>query len=131
MPADEETRERIGSDAYCELLGIELVELEPGFARATLPVTDELTNFHGTAHGGAVYSLADAVFAAASNAHGTTAVALETNTSYLAAVETGETLTATAEETHLGSRTAGYEVGVTDENGDRVATFRGRAYRFE
>jgi acyl-CoA thioesterase len=129
VDVDPETRERIESDRFCETLGIDLVALEPGYARTELRITESLLNFHGTPHGGALYSLADAAFAAASNSHGETAVALETNISYLQAVETGETLTATAEETYSSGRTAEYEVRVTDEADERVATFRGRVYR--
>ena len=125
----EETREQIQSDPYCETLGIDVVELSPGHARTELTVTDDLLNFHGTPHGGVVYSLADAAFAAASNSHGQTAVALETNISYLEPVDTGETLAATAEETHVAGRTAEYEVTVTDQEDNRIATFRGRVYR--
>lgn len=125
----EETRERVDSDAFCETLGIDVVELESGYARTELTVTEDLLNFHGTPHGGAIYSLADAAFAAASNSHGETAVALETNISYLESVDAGETLAATAKETHLSGRTAEYEVEVTDESGSRIATFRGRVYR--
>ncbi|WP_246998164.1 PaaI family thioesterase [Halosolutus gelatinilyticus] len=125
----EAVRSRIESDPYCETIGIDLVDLEPGVARTRLEITDELTNFHGTPHGGAVYSLADAAFAAASNSDGETAVALETNISYLDAVDVGTVLTATAEETHAGGRTAEFEVVVADEEGDRVATFRGRVYK--
>ncbi|AFZ72466.1 hydroxyphenylacetyl-CoA thioesterase PaaI [Natronobacterium gregoryi] len=120
--------QRIQSDAYCETLGIDLVDLEPGAARTRLEITAELLNFHGTPHGGAVYSLADAAFAAASNSRGDTAVALETNISYLDAVAVGDVLTATAEETHVTSRTAEYEVAVTDDDDDRISTFRGRVY---
>ncbi|WP_302082587.1 hydroxyphenylacetyl-CoA thioesterase PaaI [Salinibaculum rarum] len=126
---DDETRERIESDAYCETLGIDVVDLDAGSARTRLTVTEDLLNFHGTPHGGAIYSLADAAFAAASNSHGTTAVALETNISYLEAVDVGETLTATAEETHIAGKTAEYEIEVTDEGENRIATFRGRVYR--
>ena len=126
---DEETRRLIRSDPFCETLAIELVELEPGYARTELSITDGLLNFHGTPHGGAIYSLADAAFAAASNSHGETAFALETNISYLGTVESGETLAATAEETHGSRRTAEYEVVVFDESDDRIATFRGRVYR--
>lgn len=125
----ESMRRCIEEDPYCETLGVELVELEPGAATTRLETTDELTNFYGMPHGGAIYSLADAAFAAASNSHGETAVAMETNISYLAAVDVGTELTATAAETHRADRTAEYEVVVTDEAGDRVATFRGRAYR--
>lgn len=120
--------ERIAADPYCATLGIDLVELREGLARTELVVTDELLNFHGTPHGGAIYSLADAAFAAASNSHGQAALALETNISYLATVRTGTTLVATAEETHVSGRTAEYEVVVTAGE-KRVATFRGRVYR--
>ena len=124
----DEQRERIASDPFCETLGVELVDIGPGTATTELTVAEDLLNFHGTPHGGAVYSLADAAFAAASNAEGDTALALETNISYLDAVDVGETLTADAERLHESRRTASYDVTVTDEDGDRVATFRGRVY---
>lgn len=137
----DDLRERIAADPFCATLGIELRELDPGRAVTALELTDDLVNFHGTPHGGAVYSLADAAFAAASNSHGDTAVALETNVSYLEAADVGTTLVATAAETHLARKTAEYEVVVAKEAGtenedgdaepgDRVATFRGRVYRF-
>lgn len=125
----DQIRQHVEDDAYCETLGIELRSLEPGLARMQLEVTEDLTNFHGTPHGGAIYSLADAAFAAASNSRGETAVALETNISYLEAVDVGTELTATATETHASGRTAEYEVVVTDEADERVATFRGRVYK--
>lgn len=124
-----EIHERIAADPYCETLGIELVELAPGRAVTALELTKGLLNFHGTPHGGAVYSLADAAFAAASNSHGETALALETNVSYLAAADVGDRLTATAEETHLAGSTAEYQVVVETSDDERVATFRGRVYR--
>ena len=83
-----QTRDRIESDRFCERMGIDLLALEEGYAETALAIDESLLNFHGTPHGGAVYSLADAAFAAASNARGETAVALETNMSYLEAVET-------------------------------------------
>ena len=146
MTADEPTveadvRERIESDPFCATLGIDLVDLGPTSARTELAVGEDLLNFHGTPHGGAVYSLADAAFAAASNAQGKTALALETNISYLDSVDVGATLVATAEETHASGRTAEYEVVVTENVEDRnenreggndaarIATFRGRVYR--
>jgi acyl-CoA thioesterase len=124
----DEQREVIESDPFCEKLGVELVDLGPGTATTELTVTDDLLNFHGTPHGGAIYSLADAAFAAASNAEGDAALALETNISYFEAAEVGETLSADAERTHQRGRTASYRVAVTDERGDEIAAFRGRVY---
>ncbi|MFC4450256.1 hydroxyphenylacetyl-CoA thioesterase PaaI [Halorussus aquaticus] len=124
----DDRRETIESDPFCEKLGIELAALGPGNARTELTVTDDLLNFHGTPHGGVVYSLADAAFAAASNSECDTALAMETNISYFEAVEVGETLTADADRLHRRGRTASYRVAVTDESGDEIATFRGRVY---
>ena len=126
--ASDDRRETIASDPYCETLGIELAALGSGTASTELTVSEDLLNFHGTPHGGAVYSLADAAFAAASNADGDTALAMETNISYLDAVEVGDTLTADAERIHQRGRTAAYRVAVTDEDGEPIATFRGRVY---
>lgn len=125
----EERRERIAADPFCNALGIELDRLKPGVAVTSVEITDDMLNFHGTTHGGLINTLADAAFAAASNSHGETAFALETNISFLQAPNVGDTLLATAEETHLTRRTAEYEVVVATENGDRIATFRGRVYR--
>lgn len=125
----DDARERIANDPYCATLGIDLETLENGRAITSLELDESLCNFHGTPHGGAVYSLADAAFAAASNSHGRTALALETNISYLAPADVDGTITAVAEETHTAGRTAEYDVRVTDEHDEPIATFRGRVYR--
>jgi acyl-CoA thioesterase len=123
--------ERASNDPFCATVGVELASVHPGYAETTLTVGEEHLNFHGTPHGGAVYTLADAAFAAASNTGEKTAVALETNISYFSAVDVGERLRAVAEEVHLGGRTAAYDVRVEDETGDAVATFRGRVFRLD
>lgn len=125
----EERERRIADDPFCELVGIELVDLGPGTARTRLHITPSHCNFHDIPHGAAIYALADAAFAAASNAEGVDAFALETNISYLEAVEVGTTLEASATRTHDTRRTGEYEIVVTDDAGDRVATFRGRVYK--
>jgi acyl-CoA thioesterase len=134
-PSDDDPvadiRERASNDPFCETVGIELASIRPGYAETTLTVGEEHLNFHGTPHGGVVYTLADAAFAAASNTGEKAAVALETNISYFSAVDVGETLRAVAEEVHLGGRTAAYDVRVEDGAGEPVATFRGRVYRLD
>ncbi|WP_266077143.1 hotdog fold thioesterase [Haladaptatus caseinilyticus] len=123
-----ERREKIANDPFCATLGIELTTLESGRARTELSISDDLLNFHGTPHGGVIYSLADVAFAAASNSDGDTALALETNMSYLDAAEVGETLVAVAEREDETRRTASYRVDVTAD-GENIAIFRGRVYK--
>jgi len=146
----DERYDEIASDPFCATLGIELTNLGSGTARTELTVREELLNFHGTPHGGAVYSLADAAFAAASNADGDTALALETNISYLSAAEVGDTLVAVAEREDETRRTGSYRVGIRVEGGEsggkrvgreekggdeksetsaEIAIFRGRVYK--
>ena len=119
---------QIRGDPYCERLGIELESVAAGSARTQVTLEESHLNFHDIPHGGLIYSLADAAFAAAANGAGTDAFALETNISYLEAVEVGTTLTATATSTHETRSTGEYEVVVTAAD-DRIATFRGRVYK--
>lgn len=120
---------RMEKDALAKLLGIELLEMEPGYARAVMKVTPELLNGAGVTHGGAIFTLADVVFAAASNAHGPVALALNVNINFLKATTEGVVLTATAREDNLTRKTGLYRMEVKDESGRTVALAEGLVYR--
>ncbi len=122
-------RAHIEKDLFARALGIALVELREGYAKCAMTVRDDQTNFHGTAHGGAIFTLADAAFAAACNAYGQTAVALEMNISFLSAVAPGARLVAEAHEEAPGARIALYHLTVTDERGALIASLHATAYR--
>jgi acyl-CoA thioesterase len=44
---------------FCDLIGLQFTEMEKGFCRTELKITDSHLNPYGTLHGGVVYSLAD------------------------------------------------------------------------
>ncbi|MHB0857658.1 MAG: PaaI family thioesterase [Anaerolineae bacterium] len=115
-------------DRYARHLGIVLLEARPGYARARLTLQPEHLNSVGTAHGGAIFSLADLAFAAASNAYGVVAVGINVSISYLKAAREG-ILLAEAREVSCSQRLASYTVHVTDETGDIIAIFQGMVYR--
>ncbi len=104
-------------------------EVSPGYAKASMEVKPELINGVGVTHGGAIFSLADVVFAAASNAHGPVALALNVNIQFLKATALGDILTATAREENLTRRTGLYRMEVRDSKGDLVALASGLVYR--
>jgi len=85
-------------------------------------------NGYGTVQGGAIFTLADFAFAAASNSHGTVAVAINVNITFMKAVVTG-TLWADAREVSKNFKLGSYTVEVKDAEGDLVALFQGLAYR--
>ena len=115
-------------DAFAKHLGMELVEVTPGGATARMEIRDCHNNMHGVVHGGAIFSVADLAFAAACNSHGTVAVALNVHISFLKPGLKG-TLTATAREVSLGAKISVYDIPVTNDDGELIATFQGMAYR--
>lgn len=115
-------------DTYAKFLGIEVLEVRQGYARAQLDIKDHHKNGLRIAHGGAIFSLADLAFAAASNSYNTPAVAINVNISYLKA-ETGGLLTAEAFENSCGPKLASYTINVTNEDGELCALFQGMVYR--
>jgi len=118
----------VGQDAFARHIGVEMIAYGDGRATARLEVGPQHLNSAGVLHGGAVFSLADAAFSAASNSHGTLALAIEAGISFFAAV-TGGVLTAEAREVARNPKLATYLIDVTDEEGGLVAQLRGTVYR--
>jgi acyl-CoA thioesterase len=115
-------------DAFARELGIELLELEPGRAKVRMQVGPEHRNSVGMVHGGVVFSLADYAFAAACNSHGTVAVAINVNVSFLRPAK-GKVLEAEALEVSKSRSLGTYDVTVKDGEGRLVSVFRGMAFR--
>jgi acyl-CoA thioesterase len=116
-------------DTLAQHLGIELLEVRPGFARATMTVGPHHLNGHGILHGGAVFTLADFCFAVACNSHGQAAFALHVDINFLTAAPVGARLLAEAAEEYQGNRTGLYHMRVMTEEGTLIAACHGMAYR--
>lgn len=115
-------------DRFAAHNDITLLEVQPGYAKAALRVSDKHLNGVDITHGGAVFTLADLAFAVASNSHGSVAVGVSATISFLKATNRG-TLTAEAREVSLNPKLATYSVEVKDESDDLVAVFQGTVYR--
>jgi len=124
----ESVRSFFKNDKFAEHVGIELLEVYEGRAKAKMEIKEHHLNGINIAHGGAIFSLADLAFAVASNSHRTIAVSINVSISYLKA-SAGGTLIAEAKEVSLNPKLATYEVRVTDENNDLIAIFLGTVYR--
>jgi acyl-CoA thioesterase len=83
----------------------------------------------GMAHGGALFALIDEAFETASNSHGTLAVALNMNVTFIASPRPGSTLSAEAREVSITRKTASYDIRVHDEKDDLIATCMALVYR--
>ena len=85
-----------------------------------------MTNGHGTAHGGFIFTLADSAFAFACNSYNERTVAQACDIVFAAPARAGDILVAEAAERHRFGRNGLYDIRV--RCGDRVgAEFRGRS----
>jgi acyl-CoA thioesterase len=93
-------------------------------------VTQNHLNGARTAHGGAIFSLGDTVFGAASNTREGLAMAINVSISFFKSVTDGK-LIAVAEEISLHKKLATYLVRISDESSNIIALFQGTVYRKE
>ncbi|MCU0538594.1 MAG: PaaI family thioesterase [Desulfobacterales bacterium] len=117
-------------EPFAVRLGMELVELEEGYARVEMvydPAHQD--NIYGRAHGGAVFGLIDEAFETAGQTDGTIAVAMQVSVTYVASPEPGERLCAVARRAAQTKRTATYDIRVTDSRGRPIALCQALAYR--
>lgn len=112
------------TDKACHGLGIEIVEVGPGFATLAMVVRDDMLNGHATAHGGYIFALADSAFAYACNSDGMTTVAQHCSITFVRPGRRGDRLVATAREVSKSGRSGIYDVTVSVE-GRMIAEFRG------
>jgi acyl-CoA thioesterase len=78
---------------FYHLLGFEVVEAGPGTARIRMPFREDLLQFQGAVHGGAIFSIADAAVAVALLTlaePGEKALTIEGKLNYLAGVTQGD-----------------------------------------
>lgn len=116
-------------DAASQALGMTLDAIGPGHARMRMRVREDMLNGHGTCHGGYIFMLADSAFAFACNSHNVNTVGAGCTIDYLAPGRAGDVLVAEAVEQALAGKTGVYDVVVTDQDGRKVALFRGKSHR--
>lgn len=119
----------MADDAFSQWLGIEIINVKPGYAKLRMTVQKEMVNGFDVSHGGIAFSLADSALAFASNSYGRVALALENNISFMKKVVAGDQLTAETEELSLGNRIGVYNVMITNHKNEQVALFRGTVFR--
>ena len=115
------------NDRFASSNDIHLVSLGKGEATAEMLIAEKHLNGVNIIQGGALFTLADFAFAAASNSHGRIAVAANATISFFRGVSSGK-LTAKAKEHSSGKTLATYTVDITDEDGNKIALFSGTAF---
>lgn len=118
----------MGSKAYMEQdMGVELTDIDEGFAKVKMTIKKEHLNGVGTCHGGTMFTLADIAFAYACNSRNILTVAQSCDISFVNPAYEGDVLTATANEKFNRGKSGIYDIVVTNQNYQSVAFFTGRS----
>jgi acyl-CoA thioesterase len=118
----------LAKDTVLRTLGISVESVGPGRASCRMVVREDMLNGFGICHGGLVSTLADTAFAYACNAYDELTVASGFSIDLMAPSHAGDVLTADAREISKSGRTGLYDIEVHNQQGVRVAMFRGRSY---
>lgn len=108
---------------------MELIEIREGYSKARLVITEEHLNAGHRTQGGALFTLADLALAAAANSHGALALSLSSTITFLRSSGTGDTLYAEARERYIGRTTGYYQIDITNQKGELIATFESSVFR--
>lgn len=117
------------NDLFATSAGIELIEVKEGYSKAQMVVTAGHLNAGGRTQGGAIFTLADLALAAAANSHGTLAFSLSSNITFLRSSGAGDTLYAQARERYIGRTTGYYQIDITNQDEELIATFESSVFR--
>ena len=120
---------QVEEEPFAKKFGLQLVALDEGYSKVEMQLTPDMENFLGMVHGGALFALIDEAFETASNSHGTVAVALNMNVTYISSPLIGSRLTAEAKELSLTNKTACYDIKVFDEQNKLIASCQALVYR--
>ena len=120
---------QVEKEPFARKFGIKLVDLEEGYSKVEMKFTSDMENLFGMAHGGALFALIDEAFETASNSHGTLAVALNMNITYLSSPSLGSRLIAEAKEFSRTQKTALYDIKVFDDQNHLIASCQALVYR--
>lgn len=120
----------VKNEPFARLFDMQLLELSSGHSVVEMTYDPELAdNIYKRAHGGAVYGLIDEAFETAGQTDGTIAVAMNVNVTYVSSPEANTRLRAEAIRVSQTKKTAGYDIRVTDRDGQLIATCAALAYR--
>jgi acyl-CoA thioesterase len=118
-------------DHATQALGIKIVAIKPGVASMQMVVQKTMLNGHQTCHGGYIFTLADSAFAFACNSYNIQAVAAGCSIEYLSPAYEHDVLTAQAQEQSRTGRTGIYDVAVMNQDGKKIALFRGKSHQLK
>lgn len=120
-PAVQQTlQELMRKNSYMQELQMEILEIERGYVKGRLQVTDKVLNPYGSVHGGCLYSLADITAGLAACTYGVYSSTIDGNMEYILPAIDTEYIICEAKEIRQGMHVSQYEACLYDDKGQLV-----------
>lgn len=107
---------------FAKYIGIELLEIEEGYAKGRIKLEQKDTNIYGGMHGGCSYALADTLAGIAAATYGSYVTTISGNMNYLLPIKDTTYVNCEAKAVRQGGKVGVYEVTVTDDAGTPLST---------
>lgn len=131
MTPHEIAQYMLNQDYFSQWLGIQILEIKEKYCLLKMTIRKEMINGLRTAHGGIAFSFADTALAFSSNNTNDASVALNCIINFTKAIKEGDTLQAESILISDTRKTGVYDIKITNQNQDLVASFRGTVYKLE
>ena len=119
----------LNQDAFSQWMGIRLIDVQEKYCLIEMPIKEEMINGLKTVHGGVTFSLADSALAFSSNNTNDASVALNCVINFTKAVREGDILRAESILVSDTRKTGIYDIKVTNQDQEIMASFRGTVYK--
>ncbi len=117
-------------DRFARHNGMQLTKVKEGYAVAEMEINENHLNGAGVVQGGAIFTLADLAFAAASNSYGNLNLSINSAITFFKSIDKGK-LYAYAKEISRSKKIATYHIEVKNQSNELIAFMQGIAYSKE
>ena len=121
----------LNQDEFSKWMNVKLIDIQEKYCLLEMPIRREMINGLKTVHGGVTFAFADTALAFSSNNTNEASVALNCVINFTKAVKEGDVLRAESKLVSDTRKTGIYDIFITNQNGDLVASFRGTVYKID
>lgn len=120
-----------GLDGFAKEIGIKIISISKGYAKAEINLNKSHLNPGKSVHGGCIFTLADTVGGIAAWSRGNYVVTNSSNITYLNPALESKKLIAIAKEIKFGNKILVYEVDIWDDSNTLIAKVTNSYYKIQ
>ena len=110
----------VKQNPYMHDMNIEILEMERGYVKSKMLVTEQILNPYGSVHGGCLYSLADITTGLASSTYNVYSSTIDGRMEYILPAMDTKYVICEGKEIHQGMHVSQYEAFLYDDKGQLV-----------